>query len=175
MKFPLSKIAFRGFAALYLLFVFLSASKSKLPENLLPRPALFFTQTACLFPKASVMRIDYRIEVRSCDGNEWREVDHKPLFPIHADDKENRYYRSMFFHRRSVPVMRELDDYIWTRLGEPGTGQVRLLSLRIAFPEFGSDYERYQRKGSLDYADEERRVWWLTEPAVVARRCGVSQ
>lgn len=169
----LAKVAFRTLAALYLLFVFLSASKSKLPRDVLPRPALFFVQAACLFPRAATMRIDYRIEARSCETGEWQEVDHRPLFPIHADDKENRYYRSMFFHRRDVSVMRALDDYIWRGLDDPTVGQVRLLSLRIPFPEFGSDYEPYQAIGSLEHPKDQRKVWWLSEPSTVAQRCEV--
>jgi len=171
-----SQMVITALAVSYLGFVFLAGARSKIPSEVLPRPLLYFAQISCLFPKASVMRIDYRIEVRHCGSPEWKEIEVAPLFPIHPNDKENRYYRAMFFHRRNAEVMRELDDYVQREASGPDQkiARVRFMSLRIPFPEFGSDYPPYVYLPSNEYTDEERKIWWRTPASVGRERCGGS-
>ncbi len=168
-----SQVILTVLAVSYLGFVFLAGARSKIPSELLPRPFLYFVQTACLFPKASVMRIDYRIEVQHCGASEFKEIEIPPLFPIHPNDKENRYYRAMFFHRRNADVMRELDMYVQKEAStsDQTIAHIRFLSLRIPFPEFGSDYPRYVYLPSDAYSEEERKIWWKTPVSMGEERC----
>jgi hypothetical protein len=156
-----------GVAAIYLACVWLEAVGSKLPENRLPRAALYFVQIAKLFPHAARVTVDYRAEGFFCKDEEWREIDVRPYFPMHADDKENRFYRVMHFYRRHRGTMQALERYLvdsHNRSSSDRIAGVRLSSLRIPLPEPGSRVPRWHRRPMADYQGEERRKNWYWTP-----------
>jgi|SRR5690606_38475424 len=78
----------------YLVTIFLNSSGSRLPRDVLPRPALYFAQVACLFPHAAPVSIEYRLEAYSCSQRRFIPFDHRLYFPLHPNDKENRMHRA---------------------------------------------------------------------------------
>ncbi len=163
-------------AAVYLGGVWLTAAGSALPERLLPRPARYFTQIACLFPRAAEAVIDYRAEGLDCASGRFREIDVRPLFPIHADDEESRFHRAMFFYRRDRKTLEALDEYLTSghNARAPGAapiGGVLLLSLRIPLPDAGGPIERYQRKPLSDHPPAIKNYWYRTPRELAQRRC----
>jgi hypothetical protein len=161
---------------IYLLAVWLDAVRVVTLTSVLPHVARPFVQVAELFPTASPFVIDWRARGWSCATHQFAEIDVEPLFPIHRDDKENRFYRAMFFYHRERRVLAALDDYITrahNRLdARSPIGGVMLLSLRIPIPRPGSAEERYQRQPLDSYpAVVERRVWYVTAPDERQARC----
>jgi hypothetical protein len=148
-------------AAVYLGGILLNVAGAPL-EKVLPRPALYFMQIARLFPNALDATIEYRAEAYRCDDQRWAELDVRPYFPLHPDDKESRFDRAMFFYRRSQSVMKALDDYL---VG------VMLLSLRIPVPPPGEAVEPYRRKPLADYPAAERKYWYRTAHEDTDARC----
>ena len=163
-------------AGIYALFVWMDAAGLNLPDKLLPLPLRFFMQEAALFPDAARDSIEYRAEGYRCDSGRFEEIDVRPLFPIQRDDKESRFYRAMFFHRRQKKVLEALDQFIVTQHNrahpEARIGGVMLLSLRIPIPEPGTPEPRYQRLPLADYPQEvERKYWYVTPSAERTQRC----
>lgn len=163
-------------AAVYLGGIWLTAAGSALPERLLPRPARYFTQIACLFPRAAEAVIDYRAEGFDCATGRFREIDVRPLFPIHADDEESRFHRAMFFYRRDRKTLEALDNYITighnSRVASAAPiGGVLLLSLRIPLPSPGGPLERYARKPLADYPPAIKNYWYRTPRELAQHRC----
>jgi len=163
-------------AGIYALFVWMDASGLNLPDKILPLPLRFFMQEAALFPDAARDAIEYRAEGYRCDAGRFEEVDVRPYFPIQRDDKESRFYRAMFFHRRQKKVLEALDEFIVTQHNrahpEARIGGVMLLSLRIPIPEPGTPEPRYQRLPLSAYPQEvERKYWYTTPPGERTRRC----
>lgn len=165
------KFSLWGVSIIYLGSIWLVGAGHKLPSQTLPAPVLYLTQVSCLFPRAAVMTIEYRAEGQRCDGTAWEEIDTRPHFPIRADDKENRYHRALFFHRRRANVMTELDDYMWSRLPHGEYGRLRFLSLRIPFPETRHEVTRFERKPLEEYPEEQRKHWWTTPTETARARC----
>src|SRR5262245_29019747 len=91
-------------ATVYLASIWLDAARTGVPDRVLPRPVRFFTQVACLFPYAAQNAIEFRAAAFGCDERRFSELDVRPFFPIHADDKENRFDRAMFFYHRHRPT-----------------------------------------------------------------------
>lgn len=154
-------------AAVFLASIVLSASGSTLPRRTLPAPVLFFVQLACLFPNAAIFQIEWRAEAYSCDEGAFVPLDVRPYFPVHAEDKENRFARAMHFHRRDPNVMRALETYVLEsaeRDGQGYFGGVRFSSLRIPLPEPGAVVERH-RYVEIAEVPESRRKEWYTTPA----------
>lgn len=153
-------------AGLYLLGVFTSAVAPKIPNTWVPLLPRYFTQIACLFPKAATHAIDYRLEVWDCDRREFSELDFRPLFPLQADDKENRFQRTAHFYRQHRQVMRALERYVieQQRVRDPARnlGGIRLLSLRIPLPAPGEPVARWQREPLSSHPEERRRYWYHT-------------
>lgn len=177
---------YRGLGALagvYLVSIFLGSSGSRLPDELLPRPLRYFTQIACLFPRARPMGIEYRVQAYSCRSGQFRELDYRPYFPIRADDKESRFERAGFFHRRDRKVMEALDDYLVGRHNagakagtardgiEGAIGGILFMSLRLPLPEPGSRIERYRRRPLEDYPHDQRKYWYKTPQSRLRERC----
>lgn len=161
-------------AALYLSLVVLEAAGSRLPRSLLPRPLLFFVQTASLFPRAARNVIEWRARGWRCDAQRFEEIDVRPYFPIHAGDKENRFARAMFFYLREPKVLAALDRYIVEREAARGNrlGGVMLLSLRLPLPEPGSTPPPHRYRPIDDYPRTvERRYWYVTPAEQRDARC----
>jgi hypothetical protein len=162
-------------AGLYLASLFLSGAGSKLPRNALPATALYFVQTTCLFPHAARMVIDYRLEGWQCAEQRFVELDVRPHFPIHADDKESRFQRLGYFHRRNRPVMQALEQYVVERENArtPGhpLGGIRLSSLRLPFPELGDAVPRFRRLPLEEHAPDRIKHWYYTPRSRRTERC----
>jgi hypothetical protein len=167
-------------AGLYALFVWMDAAGIGLDgvkvTDALPLPIRFFMQEAALFPDAARDAIEYRAEAWRCDVGRFEEIDVRPFFPIQRDDKESRFYRAMFFHRRQKKVLEALDEFIVKQQNsahpEARIGGVMLLSLRIPFPPPGTPEPRYQRLPLTDYPQEvERKYWYATSPSERSQRC----
>jgi hypothetical protein len=141
--------------------------------HLLPRPLLFFCQIAALFPHAATHSIEYRAQGYTCSGRVI-ELDLRPFFPIHAEDKENRFDRAMHFYRQERPVMQALEAFVMREHNQSDPdkiGGVAFLSLRIPVPAPGSPFARYQRLPIGEYPAEYRKVWYVTPHDTVLRRC----
>ena len=161
---------------LYLLAIWLDAVRVTSVERVLPPAGRQFVQVAELFPTAAPFVIDWRARGWSCASHQFAEIDLRPLFPIRRNDKENRFFRAMFFYHRERRVLEALDAYI-TRAHnqlDPDNpiGGVLLLSLRIPIPAPGSAEERFRRLPIDDYpATVERRAWYTTSPDQRQARC----
>jgi hypothetical protein len=156
----------------YIAAMFLEAVGGQL-HRLVWRPLLFFCQIAALFPTAATHSIEYRAQGYTCD-NRVVEVDVRPFFPIHADDKESRFDRAMFFYRNDRPTMEALEAYVmreYNRTQPDKLGGVVFLSLRIPVPKPGGPFPRYERKPLVDYPSEQRKVWYFTPHETVLKRC----
>jgi hypothetical protein len=142
-----------GLGGLYIAAVFCEAVGWQL-HGLLYRPILFFCQIAALFPRAATYSIEYRAEGYTCSGRVV-EIDVRPYFPIHADDKESRFDRALFFYRTEPDKI----------------GGVVFMSLRIPIPAPGTPFPRYERVPLADHPKEQRKVWYVTPHDLVLSRC----
>jgi hypothetical protein len=162
-----------GIAAVYLASIGLDGSGCSWPTDVLPRPLAFFTQVSVLFPKVAYATIDYRAEAWVCSRQEWVELDTRPYFPGHPDDKENGFNRVMHFFRENRKTMQALDRYLVRshNAASERIGGVRLLSLRIPIPKVGTPFERYVRRPLSYYPQAERKNFYHTPESVRAKRC----
>lgn len=171
-------------AALYIAAVVARNAGCSTPDSVLPKPALYLTQIACLFPHASVYSIDYRVSGYSCHEGRYRELDYRTYFPIHPDDKENRFQRVGHFYRSHPVVMKALDEYLVERHnqrvatgGGAGDGidgpigSILVQSLRIPFPEPGTRIERYEAKPLSEIPRDWRKAWYATPSQLRSARC----
>ncbi len=168
----------------YLVTIFLNSSGSRLPRDVLPRPALYFAQVACLFPHAAPVSIEYRLEAYSCSQRRFIPFDHRPYFPLHPNDKENRMHRAAHFYRRNAKVMHALDAYVVQQHNsrapaqraatgvQEAIGGISLMSLRIPFPPPGSRVERYRYDPDAAVPQEYRKLWYITPKQRRADSCG---
>jgi hypothetical protein len=166
------RIVLTIFGSLYVVAVFFEAVGWQL-YGLVWRPVLFFCQIAALFPHAATHSIEYRAEGYTC-GSRIVEVDVRPFFPIHADDKESRFDRAMFFYRNDKPAMEALEAYVMREYNKRETdkiGGVVFLSLRIPIPPPGTPFPRYERVPLADHPKEQRKVWYVTPHDLVLQRC----
>lgn len=159
---------------LYLSAIVLGSAGSALPRRVLPRPVLFCSQVACLFPHAARVSIDYRVLAYSCEARRWQELDHRPYFPIRHDDKESRFHRVAHFYRRNRKTMQALEAYLVSRHNERASannpsdgaagriGGIALFSLRVPFPRRGGRVDRYRRTAFRDHPRERRKRWYIT-------------
>jgi hypothetical protein len=159
----------------YLACVWLDAVGSDLPSLILPRPLRFFVQVAQLFPRAATDAIEWRAKGYRCRKRRFEELDLSPYFPIHADDKENRFDRALFFYLENKRVLEALDAFIADAEGQRGDplGGVMILSLRAPISEPGTEEPRYRRL-PVDQIPPSvtRRYWYVTGADERARRCG---
>lgn len=171
---PFLRLVLGFVGALYIAGVFIEGAGGGRLDRIVPRPVLFFCQIAALFPRAATHRIEYRAEALPCQGPAF-ELDVRPFFPIHADDKESRFDRALHFYRNDRPTMEALETYVMERYrGHEPTkiGGVLFLSLRIPIPAPGAAFPRYERAPLADFPKEQRKVWYATSRDVVNRRCG---
>jgi hypothetical protein len=169
---PFLRLVLAALGTLYIAAVFCEAVGWQL-HGLVYRPVLFFTQIAALFPKAATHSIEYRAEGYTCDGHVV-EIDVRPFFPLHADDKENRFDRAMHFYKEDKRTMEALEAYVmreynWNRPDK--IGGVVFLSLRVPIPPPGTPFPRYERVPLADHPKEQRKVWFFTPHDVVLQRC----
>ncbi|TVQ94196.1 MAG: hypothetical protein EA397_02575 [Deltaproteobacteria bacterium] len=162
------------------LFTMLAGSvKASWPQQL-PGPVLYFTQVACLFPKAARMAIEYRVEAWSCSDQAFYELDPTPYFPIHANNKESRLHRAGFFYRRERVVMEALEDYLVRRVNEDVAqaeriGGIRLSSVRHPLPAFDErPVARFERTELSALPEDRLKAWFYTPVSRRARTCRVS-
>ncbi len=167
--------------------VFAEANKAGTAARLLPAPLAYFTQIAALFPGAARSAIDYRVEGWRCKDKAWAEIDVRPWFPIDADNKENRFYRTMHFfgehpHRETL---RALDEFITSHYerdriaaeargdGRPAVGGVRFVRVKVPIGQPGEDTARYSRLPLASYAEDDRNdrkdFYWTPESRRDAR------
>jgi hypothetical protein len=171
---PLLRLVLAVVGGLYIAGVFIEGAGGGRLDRIVPRPILFFCQIAALFPRAATHRIEYRAEALPCQGPAF-EVDVRPFFPIHADDKESRFDRALHFYRNDRPTMEALESYVmdgYHRREQAPIGGVLFLSLRVPIPAPGSAFPRYERAPLADFPKEQRKVWYATSRDVVNRRCG---
>jgi hypothetical protein len=163
-------------AGLYLVTLWLDTVSSSRIARYLPRTWVYFAQIAALFPDAKPMTFEYRAEAWSCSEKKWQELDVRPYFPLDADNKENRFYRAMQFHRKHRSVMNALDDYLVRRWNADGAhssiGGVRFLSLRVPIPKPGTHIEPYRYEPLASFPAEQRHNWYWTKKSHRAERCG---
>jgi hypothetical protein len=144
----------------------------------LPLSVRPFVQVAQLFPTAAENIIEWRILGFRCATGKFEELDVRPFFPIHADDKESRFERALFFYMKTPLVLAALDEYVTRRQAELGSDQriggIMILSLRIPIPPLGTVDERYQRRPLDSYSQEWRHYWYTTARADRSRRCAAA-
>jgi hypothetical protein len=113
------------------------------------RPVQFFTESTCLFPRADVYAIEYRLAAWSCGEAKWKPIDPGAYFPIEVANKESRFQRLSYFYKQVRPVMHALDDFVMERHphvsdGVDGKiGGIRLFETLQTLPEPGGDVQRY--------------------------------
>jgi hypothetical protein len=173
---PRLRLAGAVIGVVYVLAIWLGAAGTGLPEKVLPRPLLFFTQVAELFPYAAVDSIEWRVRGWRCDLGRFEEIDVRPFFPIREDDKESRFDRAMFFHHRQRPVLEALDRYITDAQNRTHPteriGGLMLMSLRIPIPPLGEPGSRRSWIPLRDYPPTvERRYWYTTSTQARVDRC----
>src|SRR5215470_5167267 len=112
-----------GFAALWLTVVGLSTA-SETAANLLPPTPRYFTQMTALFPKATQYSFEYRAQAYTCADHAWPELDYRRWFPMHPDDKENRFQRLGYFYvsQGNRPVIYALEDWLVTHHNAAAAG-----------------------------------------------------
>jgi hypothetical protein len=162
--------------AAYLALVFLDVFISGPLYRLVPGPLLYLSQISGLFTSAKVNDTEYRVEGWDCGSSSFREIDVRPLFPILADDKENRLQRALYFFRGHAQVLRALDRYItdrYSKITKPGgrIGGVRFSAARTPIPRPADPARRYRRKALADYQSEAIRRLYATPRAERAGRC----
>jgi hypothetical protein len=166
-------------AVLYLASVWGDAVTNRIPTRWLPAVTRPFVQSAGLFPHSAEAVIEWRVLGYRCSVGKFEELDVRPYFPIHADDKESRFDRALFFYHTNPRVLGALDHYISREASKPDAdgrvdriGGVILFSLRLPIPELGATPERYERKPLSTYAHDEKKYWYTTSTADRERRCG---
>ena len=169
---PFVRLALTIAGALYIAAVFIEGSGGRL-DRVVFRPILFFCQIAALFPHGATHRIEYRAEGLPCQGPAF-EVDVRPFFPIHADDKESRFDRALHFDRTHRPTMEALESYLRSGYNRDATEKIAgvvFLSLRVPIPAPGTAFARYERAPLADFPKEQRKVWYATSRELVNERC----
>jgi hypothetical protein len=167
------RLALAAMALVYCAGMWLNAAGAPL-EDVVPRPLLYFMQVARLFPNAIDLTTEYRAEAYSCEERRWVELDVRPYFPLHADDKESRFDRAMFFYHRSGPVLKALDEYLVganNQAGRAPIGGVLLMSLRIPVPRPGQALSPYRARPLAEYPAELRKYWYRTSRVDAESRC----
>lgn len=154
-----------GASAIYLVGLFFDGVQPKTSRALLPAPVLYFVQATCLFPHAARAAIDYRLEGWDCDAQRFRELEPAPYFPIRANDKESRFYRTAHFHRQNRPVMEALERYVLDQERARSStrwGGIRLSSIRTPLPEPGQPVSRWERVPLTDTPPKRIKRWFYT-------------
>jgi hypothetical protein len=178
------KVVLGLIAAVYLVTVFAEAAKAGTAAKVLPAPLAYFTQLAALFPRASHGAIDYRAEGWVCRDRKWIEIEPRKWFPIDAENKENRFYRAMYFYHLHRQTMRALDDFIVDHYdadardqaaagtgAPPEIGGVRLTRVIVPLGTPGEPEARYARKPLGEYPEDQRKELYWTPESKREERC----
>jgi hypothetical protein len=170
------RVALPALGCFYLAAVWLDGAGFAGALKWIPLPVRFFAQVAQLFPRAEPFAIEWRAQGYRCATGTVEEIDLRPNFPIHAEDKENRFNRAMFFYHRNREVLAALDAFISEREAKLGPehrlGGLMLLSVRVPIPEPGEETPRYRRAAlSQMPAEYERKVWYASPRDDFERRC----
>jgi hypothetical protein len=152
----LVRVAIRVLAVIYLFGIFFDGVGFDPPLRGLPGPIRFAFEVAALFPDAATAVSEYRAEGWLCRSSRWEEIDTRKYFPLHPDDKENRFQRSLHFYHDELQVRRALDNYLTDSHNNPDTndpndgipaeervGGVRLDIVRWPVPAPGDKLIRY--------------------------------
>jgi hypothetical protein len=159
-------------AALYIFVMFMEGVGAS-TTSFLYQPILLFCQTAALFPRAATHSIEYRAQGYTCSGHVV-EVDVRPFFPIHSDDKENRFSRAMHFVRGERTAMEALEAYVMREYNRTETdkiGGVSFLGLYVPVPQPGTPFPRNTRLPLTDFPKDVRKVIHVTPHETVLKRC----
>jgi hypothetical protein len=161
--------------ALYILAVFCEGStlRDLQLNRLLYRPVLFFCQIAALFPNADIVDNEFRAEGFTCNGRVV-EIDVRPFFPIHAEDKESRFDRAMYFYRNDRTSLEAVEAYLIrerNKVEPEKIGGVRFVNLRVPIPPVGSPPLYYSYKDLSAFPKDQRKVMYSVSSETVARRC----
>jgi hypothetical protein len=176
----LARGAIAALAVTYLAMTWLNGVGAKIPEKILPRPLLFFVQSAKLFTGGGSMTVAYRAETWLCAERRWVEIDTRPHFPIDRDHKENRFHRALHFYRQNRPALQALEAHLLAshaRGADDGVppdarvGGVRFSRLRTPIPRPGQPVARWQRVALADHRHEVSRLYY-TPRSKRADRCG---
>jgi hypothetical protein len=169
----------------YFGFVFAEAYKAGSAAKRLPAPIAYFTQIASLFPRSARHVIDYRVEAFRCKDKAWEEIDPSPWFPIDADNKENRFYRTMHFfgEHQHRETLRALEDFIWGHYesdriaaaargdGRPPIGGVRFVRVQSDIGAPGDVEARFAKKPLPSFGPDDRRDLYYTPESRREARC----
>lgn len=132
----------------------------------------YFAQVACLFPNAARMAIEYRVEAWHCSEGAFRELDVRPYFPIHADNKESRLHRLGFFYRQERAVLEELERYVLRATDNPDIGGIRLVSVRHPLPPIDErPVPRFTRRPLAELPPETIHAWFYTPVSRREQNC----
>jgi len=162
--------------AAYVLAVWLEGVGARWVDHVLPAPLRMFAQVAELFPNALPYSIEWRARGSRCDSGRLEELDVRPFFPIHRDDKESRFDRAMFFYHRQGRVLEALDSYLTSAQNrlhpDERIGGIMLLSLRVPIPPLGTPGPRHERIPIASFpASVSRQYWYTTGVEARQRRC----
>ena len=138
-----------------------------------PHPLFYFAQIAKLFPGRTQYTFEHRVQGYTC-GGQLVEVDVRPFFPIHSDDKENRFDRAIHFYSTDRPTMQALEAYVmreYNRNEPEKIAGVAFTRIQSPIPAPGTDFPRFERKPLADYSEKERQVFYHTPKRVVDERC----
>jgi len=128
---------------------------------------------AALFPRAATHSIEYRAQGYTCSGPV-REIDLRPYFPIHADDKENRFSRAMHFVRGEPIAMEALEAYVmreYNRATSEKIGGVSFVGLYVPIPALGTPFPRNSRIPLTEFGKDVRKVIHVTPHETVLKHC----
>jgi len=138
-----------------------------------PYPLLYFCQIAKLFPGATQYVFEHRAQGYKCNG-ELVEIDVRPFFPIHANDKESRFDRAIHFYSTDRPTMQALESYVireYNKSEPDKIAGVALTRIQTPVPAPGSAFPRYERKPLSDFPEKERQIFYHTTKRALDERC----
>jgi hypothetical protein len=175
------RVILGAIAAYYFVAVFAEANHSGTAAKMLPAPLAYFAQVASLFPHASRHAIDFRAEGFRCKDGTWFEMDPHPWFPIDADNKENRFYRAMYFYGDGHPhraTLHALDDFLVKHYNEAARGHggeaiggVQFTKVTTPFGNPGEGSERYKRRPLAEVPEDQRKVLYHSPESKREERC----
>jgi hypothetical protein len=178
----LGPAALRVVAGAYLVGIFVYGVGCTAQYKVIPGDVSYYLEVAALFPNVSRVATEYRVEGWACHDNLWEELDYRPYFRLHQDDKENVFQRVLSLYRQDTPTMEDLEDYIVVRHnagGQDGVasgqpiGGVRFVKVAVPIPKPGEPVVRYKHKSLATYPKNERHIVYRTPKPDIDARCGV--
>ena len=169
-------------AVAYLVGIWVYGVGCSAQYKVVPGDISYYLEVAALFPRAATVSTEYRVEGWACHDNLWEELDYRPYFRMHADDKENVFQRVLSLDRSDPATMEELEEYIVTHHNTGGRdgvasgqniGGVRFVRLGIPIPKPGDPLVRFKHRGLAAYPKSYRHIVYRTPKADIDERCGV--